>query len=81
MLCVVDGISYFFLFYMHSIFCQDFDGDVPMSVLGQVTDSAFINLTVQEPTKNTMCQMSWPLADLADPWQNNLLHLLAGEQS
>jgi len=28
MLCVVDGISYFFLFYMHGIFCQDFDGDV-----------------------------------------------------
>ena len=62
-------------------YIQDFEGNVPMSVLGQVTDSAFINLTVQEPTKNAMSQMSWPLADLADPWQNNLLHLLAGEQS
>jgi phosphoribosylformylglycinamidine (FGAM) synthase-like enzyme len=61
-------------------YIQDFEGNVPMSVLGQVTDSAFINLTVQEPTKNAMSQMSWPLADLADPWQNSLSHLLASEQ-
>lgn len=61
-------------------YIQEFDGDVPMSVLGQVSDTAFINLTVQESTKKTVSQMSWPLADLADRWQNSLSQLLAGEQ-
>ena len=68
--------------HLHDVqqYIQECDGDVPMSVVGKVSETGFIHLTVQESTKKTVCQLSWPLADLAGQWQNSLSQLLAGEQ-
>ncbi len=51
---------------------QDMGGKVPMSLLGQVTATDQIDVTVQKDQGQPPCQMVWPVKDLADQWYNSL---------
>jgi len=60
---------------------QDVGPNMPMSLLGHVIDTEHMNVTVQGSKKQTVCDMSLPLSDLADRWQNSLAQQLGIEQS
>ena len=60
---------------------QDIGANVPMSLLGHVTDTDQMDVTVQGDKNQTVCHLSWPVTDLADRWQNSLSRQLGIEPS
>ena len=60
---------------------QDRGANVPMSLLGHVTDTEHLDVTVQGEKKQHISQMSWPLTDLVDRWHNSLTEQLGVESS
>ncbi len=62
-------------------FIQDLGTKVPMSVLGQVTDSDQMTVTVQGKQEEPVQQLSWLVKDLADRWQNSLAQHLEPSQT
>jgi phosphoribosylformylglycinamidine synthase len=60
---------------------QDIGGKVPMLLIGNVTDNQQMDVTVQRPKNQTVCDMSLPLKDLADRWHSSLAQQLGIEQS
>ena len=60
---------------------QDWGANVPMSLLGHVTDTEHLDVTVQGEKNQPVCQMSWPLANLIDRWHNSLTEQLGVEPS
>jgi len=59
---------------------QDMGANVPMSLVGHVTDTDQMEVTVQGEHNHLVCLMSWPLKDLADRWHNSLAQQLGIEQ-
>ncbi len=59
-----------------SQYIQDRDTNVPMSVLGQVTGTDQLTVKVLGEQNKLVCNMSWPVADLADCWHNSLTNQL-----
>ncbi|MEE9232709.1 MAG: phosphoribosylformylglycinamidine synthase subunit PurL [Nitrospirales bacterium] len=53
-------------------FIQEQNEDMPMSLLGKVSDSETMSITVKNPNHQSVCQLSLSLNDLADPWHNSL---------
>ena len=62
-------------------FIQDLGTKVPMSVLGQVTDSDQMAVTVQGEQEKQVQHFSWSVKDLADRWQNCLAQQLDADPS
>ncbi len=60
---------------------QDIGANVPMSLLGHVTDTDQMDVTVQGDKNQTVRHLSWPVTDLADRWQNSLSRQLGIEPS
>ncbi len=60
---------------------QDRGANVPMSLLGHVTDTEHLDVIVQGEKNLPVCQMSWPLANLVDRWHNSLTEQLGVEPS
>ena len=58
---------------------QDIGANVPMSLLGHVTDTDQMDVTVQGDKNQTVRHLSWPVTDLADRWQNSLSRQLGIE--
>lgn len=60
-------------------YIQDMGVKVPMSIIGQVAESESLEVTVQESNNHIVLQMSLPVSDLADQWQNSLARQLGEE--
>ena len=60
---------------------QDMGTNVPMSLLGHVTDTDTLAVMVQGEQNTTVEHLSWPIADLADRWHNSLTRQLGIEHS
>ncbi len=60
---------------------QDMEPKVPMSLLGHVTDTDTLAVTVQGEQHATARHLSWPITDLADRWHNGLTRQLGIEHS
>ena len=60
-------------------YIQDMGVKVPMSILGHVAESESLEMTVQESNNHIVSQMSLPVSDLADQWQNSLARQLGEE--
>ncbi len=50
-----------------------------MSIVGHVAESESLEVTVQESNNHIVLQMSLPVSDLADQWQNSLARQLGEE--
>ncbi len=60
-------------------YIQDMGVKVPMSIVGHVAESESLEVTVQESNNHIVLQMSLPVSDLADQWQNSLARQLGEE--
>lgn len=60
---------------------QDMETKVPMSLLGQVTDTDTMAVTVQGEQNQIVRHISWPLRDLAARWHNSLAQQLGIEHA
>jgi phosphoribosylformylglycinamidine synthase len=60
---------------------QDMGAKVPMLLIGHVIDNQQMDVMVQGPKNQTVCDMSLPLTDLADRWHSRLAQQLGIEQS
>ena len=60
---------------------QDRGANVPMSLLGYVTDTNQLDVTVQGDHSKTERHLSWPVTDLANQWRNSLAQQLGMEPS
>ena len=58
---------------------QDLGAKIPMTLIGYVTDTELMDVTVQGPKNQTVCHRSLPLTDLADRWHNSLAKQLGIE--
>ena len=59
---------------------QDLNGNVPMSILGHVTEEQQLAVKVMGSNLEPISQFSLPIADLADRWHNSFAQHLAGKQ-
>ena len=55
---------------------QDMGAKVPMSLLGHVTDTDQMEVSVNRDPDQKECQLSWNVTDLAERWQNSLVRQL-----
>jgi len=55
---------------------QDMGANVPMTILGHVTNTDQMEVMVRDERNLAVCQMSWSLKDLADRWHNSLTRQL-----
>ncbi len=60
-------------------YIQDYAANVPMSVLGHVTQEKQLTVKVLDPKMEPSCEMSVPVADLADQWHQSLARHFARE--
>ena len=62
-------------------YIQDLGGNVPINLLGHVTTTDQMEVTVKADRSQTVSHMSWTISDLADRWQNSLAMKLGNNQS
>ncbi len=59
---------------------QERERSVPITLLGQVTDSDQMEVLVQSEPNRPTCEMVWSVKELADRWNNSVVRQLRGEQ-
>ncbi len=62
-------------------YIQDLNRDVPMSLLGRVTDTEHMDVTVNASKNQTVYHMKLSLSDLTAQWQNSLSQQIGAELS